>query len=353
MPKPFAVHLGLAFEAEASRRFSGIPAWSRSSVRFTLDPCFGRSRCSSPVDRHLDRSPPGSPEERCLGRGLLISPFGSSFGPKPGDFPGSRLGPKPLPFTVRCSVSGRSRGGSPVRKTRSGRSRSVFSGRKACRPEPAFFPGGSPSKPKLWRFASEAPCRPRPIGFSGFGSPSKPKPFRFSFGGSVKPKLLVPPGCSTKLADLANAKGKPVASAWRRLRQPPSPSCLRSSLAVRSGAFPAAAWSFVPRGVRPGHNWNLSRESESSKLNPPVDNKDNGGRIRPSCPLRLLGSARPCFGTPLFFHERSRRPSQRSQRGHVWSLRRAPPPHKGGANSRTCRGSPLGAAHPGQGSSPR
>jgi hypothetical protein len=55
------------------------------------------------------------------------------------------------------------------------------------------------------------------------GSPSEPKLSRFTFGGSVKPKLLVPPGCSTKLADLAKARGKPVASAWRRLRQPPSP----------------------------------------------------------------------------------------------------------------------------------
>lgn len=118
-------------------------------------------------------------------------------------------------------------------------------------------------RPKPWRFTCpESPCRPKPIGvfrparmsaeagslpgwlpvkaealaarlrsavpaeadrFLRAGSPFGPKPFRFSFGGSVKPKLLVPPGCSTKLADLANARGKPVASAWRRLRQPPSP----------------------------------------------------------------------------------------------------------------------------------
>jgi hypothetical protein len=32
------------------------------------------------------------------------------------------------------------------------------------------------------------------------GSPSEPRLFRFSFGGPVKPKLLVPPGCTTKLA---------------------------------------------------------------------------------------------------------------------------------------------------------
>ena len=125
-----------------------------------------------------------------------------------GGSPGSGLGPKPLPFTVRFPASGRGLGGSPVRKLRAGRSRSVFSGRQECQPKLAPFPVGSPSKPKPWRLASEARCRPKPIRFSGFGSPSEPKLFRFSFGGPVKPKLLVPPGCSTKLADLAKAKGQ-------------------------------------------------------------------------------------------------------------------------------------------------
>jgi hypothetical protein len=187
-----------------------------------LDPRSNRSPFSSPRKDVLAEAASSilwslSPTE--AGSGLLERRSGRS----PGGSPGSRLGPKPLPFTVRCSASGRSLGGPPVRKVRVGLSRSVFSGRQECQPKLALFPVGSPSKPKLWRFASEAPCRPKPIGLPGGGSPSGPKPVRFSFGGSVKPKLLVPPGCSTKLADLAKARGKPVASAWRRLRQPPSP----------------------------------------------------------------------------------------------------------------------------------
>lgn len=103
-------------------------------------------------------------------------------------------------------------------------------------------------RPKPWRFTCpESPCRPKPIGvfrparmsaetgtLSGWlpdkaealavrlrsavpaeadrslrgGSPSGPKPFRFTFGGSVKPKLLVPPGCSTKLAGPCKSEGQ-------------------------------------------------------------------------------------------------------------------------------------------------
>jgi hypothetical protein len=180
--------------AEAAAILRWIAAWAEAFGSPPVDRCSGRSLCSSPVDR-------------CLGRSLPQSSDGSLLGPKPsaalrripvpaeaaavllrivdstevsstllldrrsdrspGGSPGSRLGPKPLPFTVRFPESGRSLGGSPVRKVRVCRSRSVFSGRQECQPELAPFPVGSSSKPKLWRFASEAPCRPRPIGFSG------------------------------------------------------------------------------------------------------------------------------------------------------------------------------------------
>src|SRR5688572_16942323 len=65
-PKPFAVHLGSAYEAEASRRFSRIPAWSRSSVAVHLGSLQGRSPCSSPVDPCSGRSLRSSPEESAL-----------------------------------------------------------------------------------------------------------------------------------------------------------------------------------------------------------------------------------------------------------------------------------------------
>jgi hypothetical protein len=43
------------------------------------------------------------------------------------------------------------------------------------------------------------------------------------FGGPVKPKLLVPPGLLYEACRPCKYRGKPAASAWRRLRQPPSP----------------------------------------------------------------------------------------------------------------------------------
>jgi len=187
-PKPFAVLRWIAARAEAVRSSPGglllgpkpsaalrwIPVSAEAVAVFLR--IVGSTEVSSTLllDLRSDRSPGGSP--------------------------GSRLGPKPLPFTVRFPESGRSLGGSPARKVRVDRSRSVSSGRQECQPELAPFPVGSSSKPKLWRLATEAPCRPRPVGFSGFGSPSEPKLFRFSFSGPVKPKLLVPPGFSTKLA---------------------------------------------------------------------------------------------------------------------------------------------------------
>jgi hypothetical protein len=187
-PKPFAV---LRVGPLPGRGLSDCP----------VDRCFDRSLRSFPVDRRLDRSPPGSPEERRLGRSLLIFPFGVRR--DRGLWQVSRIPAWAEALAVHRSV-------------------------------PRV-------RPKPWRFTCpETPCRPKPIGLfrparmsaeagilSGWlpvkaealaarlrsavsaeagrflraGSPSEPKLFRFSFGGSVKPKLLVPPGCSTKLAD--------------------------------------------------------------------------------------------------------------------------------------------------------
>jgi hypothetical protein len=58
------------------------------------------------------------------------------------------------------------------------------------------------------------PSKAEALPVGRFGSPSGPKPWRFTvrqFREARKP--LVPPGCSTKHATLANAWGKPAASA--------------------------------------------------------------------------------------------------------------------------------------------
>jgi hypothetical protein len=170
----------------------GSPPGAEAPWRFTLGPCRAEARAVLrwiPAQAEtcavlLRKAPWPKPQQLSFGFPHRPKPKQVSFwipapaeafagfldrrsGRNPGGVPGSRLGPKPLPFTVRCPASGRSPGGSPVRKARAGRSQSVFSGRKVFRPKPAIFPVGSPSKPKLWRFASEAPCRPKPIGFSG------------------------------------------------------------------------------------------------------------------------------------------------------------------------------------------
>jgi len=231
-------------------QFSGGSSSRPKPVRFPVDPC-------------PDRSPFSSPEERCLGRSLLIppleslsrpkpvqvsrsavaaealaalpdpglgrSPCRSPFGsPRPAEALAVHLSGKPVPAEAdRCFPAGksvsrnwhsfrlalrqsRSFGGLPP-KRRAGRSRSVS-------------PVGSPSGPKSWRFTSEAPCQPKLIGFSGAGSPPRAEaPAVLLWQSREARRLLVPPGCSTKHANLAKAWGKPVASAWRRLRQPPSP----------------------------------------------------------------------------------------------------------------------------------
>jgi hypothetical protein len=188
-PKPFAV---LRVGPLPGRGLSDCP----------VDRCFDRSLRSFPVDRRLDRNPPGSPEERRLGRSLLIFPFWRPPRPKSlAGLPDPGLGRSPC-----RSPLGSPRPAEALAVHLSGNSvsaeadRSFPAGKNVSRSwHPFRF--GCPSKPKPWRLASEAPCRPRPIGFYRSGSPSEPKLFRFSFGGSVKPKLLVPPGCSTKLAD--------------------------------------------------------------------------------------------------------------------------------------------------------
>ncbi len=265
----------------------GSPPGAEAPWRFT---------CGSPIQAEAC---PGSPFGSLLSaEAASSSPFGSLLRPKPWQFSRSpapaeafasspsvpRVRPKPWRFAfpeIPCQPQLVGSFGRNLVPAEAGRS-SRF---------------GSPSRPKPWRFTSEAPCRPKPIGFSGLGFPSEPKPFRFSFGGSVKPKLLVPPGCSTKLAGPCKSEGasplRPHGGGFvSRPRRDVSNLRLRSD----PKPFPAAAWSFVPRGDRPGHNWNLSWESESAKPNLPVDNKDNGGRIHPWRPTRLRGSADPALG---------------------------------------------------------
>ena len=80
-----------------------------------------------------------------------------------------------------------------------------------------------------------APEHKAPVGFRGSFRPKPSGPVWIAFEAEAPAgspiwqfrevrRPLVPPGCSTKLAHLAEARGKPAASAWRRLRQPPSPS---------------------------------------------------------------------------------------------------------------------------------
>ena len=139
-PKPSQFSGGLLFGPKPSAALRWIPVPAEAAA-VHLDRWFDRSLVNAPLDRRSDRSPGGSP--------------------------GSRPGPKPLPFTVRFTVEAEALAVHLSGKSVPAEADRFFSGRKACRPKPAFFPVGSPSKPKLWRLASEAPCRPRPIGFSG------------------------------------------------------------------------------------------------------------------------------------------------------------------------------------------
>lgn len=115
----------------------------------------------------------------------------------------------------------------------------------------------------------------RPSGPTDGGAVPKSRDPRRSYRGGVRPQVLRPLpdpavavpmrsedrtdptwAASTKPATLAVAWGKPAASAWRRLRQPPSPSPFSSSRASRKKhgsrvpAGPCPAVSSAPRSFR-------------------------------------------------------------------------------------------------------
>lgn len=150
-PKPSQFSGGLLFGPKPSAALRWIPVPAEAAA-VLLDRWFDRSLANAPLDRRSDRSPGGSP--------------------------GSRLGPKPLPFTVRFTVeaealavhlSGKSVPAEADRYFPAGKnvSRSWQSFRSA--PRQSRSSGGLPS---------EAPYRPKPVGFSGLG----PLPSRSSSG---------------------------------------------------------------------------------------------------------------------------------------------------------------------------
>ncbi len=188
-PKPFVVYLGSAGEAEASRRFSGSPPGAEAPWRFT---------CGSPFRAEAS---PGSPVDPCFWpEPRAVHRSDHRRGRSPGDFPGVLRRPKPLHVPVGSPRPAEALAVRLFRNSVPAEAGRFFRPRPRSGRSRSFVPVGSPSKPKLWRFSPEAPCRPRPIGFSGSDPLGSRSSFRFSFGGPVKPKLLVPPGCSTKLA---------------------------------------------------------------------------------------------------------------------------------------------------------
>lgn len=316
-PKPPQFSVGSLLGPKPVAVLRWIAAWAEALRSSPLDPCPGRNRGSSPEDRWFDRSlfnapfgfPPGPKSsaglpDPGLGRSPCRSPFGS---PLPAEALAVHLSGKSVPaeadrFFPAGKHVGRSRhssrlaprqsrssGGSPP-KRRAGRGRSV---------SPVRIPFRAEALPVLlWRSREaeasgstgllDEACRSlQMLGAS---------PLRPHGGGFVsRPRLDV--------SDL-------------RLRSDPKP-------------FPAAAWSLVPRGDQPGHNWNLSWETESSKPNLPVDNEDNGGRIRSSFAGRLRGSADPALRPRSFLAgpapRVARAPSAPSLRTRLELAARAPP----------------------------
>ena len=305
-PKPFAV-------------LRWIPVSAEAAAVLRVGPCWGRSLRSSPVDC-------------CLGRSLLQLSGGSLSRPKPRQFSwivgSTEVSPTLLWIAVRTEVL------------------AVLPdpglGRSPCR-----SPFGSPLRPKPWRFTCpESPCRPKPIGIF--------RPARMSAeAGSLSGRLRVKAeALAVCLPKRRIGRSRSVSPVWAPFRAEALPVLLwRSREAEASGStglldeacrslqklgasplrphgggfvsrprldvpdlrlrsdpkpFPAAAWPVVPRGDRPGHNWNLSWETESSKPNLPVDNEDNGGRIRPSFAGLLSGSPDPA--SSLRFFTRAVRP---------------------------------------------
>ena len=177
--------------------------------------------------------------------GVASVPSGSRWSRSSNRVPsGSRRSTRLLPRSVRSSAGASSRR-FPVRTAPEHKAPVGFRGPFRRRP----------SGPVWLAFEAEAPA----------GSPI------WQFREVRRP--LVPPGCPTMPATLADARGKPAASAWRRLRQPPSPSASHRPLKgapfrlgcgvrrFRSEELPALAthvWCHAnpsrAKGIPPVHN---------------------------------------------------------------------------------------------------
>jgi hypothetical protein len=231
-------------------------------LQFSVGPCIGRSRRSSPVDR-------------CLGRGRRSFPVGPLPGRSLSDFPWIPVRTEVRSGLLRKDVLAEA-SSSLLWRAFPGRSRSRSPG-APLRPKPSRrsrIPAWAEAlavhrsvprvRPKPWRFTCpETPCRPKPIGLfrparlsaeAGIlpgwlpvkaealavrlrsAVPAETDPFlRFwiPVGAEALPVFLwrsreAEASGSAGLLDeacrsLQKLRGKPVASAWRRLRQPPSP----------------------------------------------------------------------------------------------------------------------------------
>jgi hypothetical protein len=104
-----------------------------------------------------------------------------------------------LPFTVRFTVEAEALAvhlsGKPVPAEAD-----RFFRPESMSAEAGILPGWLPVKAEALAARLRSAVPAEADRFLRSGSPSEPKLFRFSFGGPVKPKPLVPPGCSTKLA---------------------------------------------------------------------------------------------------------------------------------------------------------
>jgi hypothetical protein len=166
----------------------------------------------------------------------------------------------------------------------------ICSGKAPATPEVRLTGEGRSPRPAASQLPGRSPVLPDRTGAEARSDRWQRRDLRrLAAGRLVDPKVASPPvrhetrrfRCRwhfTKPAAFASAKGKPAASAWRRLRQPPGlrfggPSCLVGQKArFRSGCVRG----FQPLPVdRLGHGLNLSSEPIRSKPNPPVDKEDN------------------------------------------------------------------------------
>jgi hypothetical protein len=248
----------------ASLSISRPDLWSMATFATAPSPQNngGRHRCRPPLSRRA-RPCRSSISRAGLFRGAeteaeakVPRPPGSIHRPKPlSGFPaGSPTGPKPWRFAVGGFEAEASL---PTLAGTAGRSPWFRVGRD---PEPKpWFRLASPWAVRPWVIAGFAapepkpgparPCRSRSFSRAGGGARTE---VPLSAGLVLNPKVrcpacpvpwvrrpLVPMGASRSLPLSHKLKGKPAASAWRRLRQPPC-------LPLRSTIHPKAICRFRP-----------------------------------------------------------------------------------------------------------